>query len=152
MISERLIKAIKDFEGFDTDAYWDSYGKCWTIGWGRVHGVKWGDTTTQDAEQDWLVGFLEGLRGRIRKHVRVPISELQEEALISFAYNVGMGALVGSTLLRKLNVGDHAGAAKEFDKWIYAGQVVLNGLITRRAEERSWFESEDSRIHSVPSG
>lgn len=152
MISDRLVKAIKDFEGFDYRAYWDEFGKVWTIGWGRTHGVKPGDYTTQDDEHDWLKGYLEGLQSRIRKHVRVEISELQEEALISFAFNCGMGALVSSTLLRKLNSGDHAGAAREFDRWIHAGEVVLNGLITRRAEERSWFESEDIRTHSVPSG
>lgn len=146
-VSDRLIKAVKDFEGFDSNAYWDAYGKVWTIGWGRTHGVNWGDTTTPDDEHDWLVGYLEGLQMRIRRHVRVAISELQEEALVSFAFNCGLGALVSSTLLRKLNVGDHAGAAKEFDRWIYAGQVVLNGLITRRAEERSWFERDDVSSH-----
>lgn len=151
-VSDRLIKAIKDFEGFDYKAYWDRYGKCWTIGWGRTHNVKESDRTTPEAEHDWLVGYLGGLEGQIRKLVRVEISKLQEEALISFAFNAGIGALGSSTLLRKLNSGDHLGAAKEFDRWIYAGQVVLGGLISRRTEERSWFESEDNRTHNVPSG
>lgn len=150
MISQRLVNAIKDFESFDPDAYWDAYGKTWTIGWGRTHGVKFGDSTTQDDEHAWLVGYLEGLQARIRKHVRVGISEGQEEALISFAYNCGMGALISSTLLRKLNAGDHAGAAREFDRWVHAGDVVLGGLVTRRGEERSWFEAEYSRKDTVP--
>lgn len=141
MISERLIDAVKKFEGFDLRAYWDAYGKTWTIGWGRTHGVKEGDTTTAEAEHAWLVDELERLQGRLRELVSVGLTQYQEEALISFVFNVGLGAFQASTLRKRLNAGDHAGAAREFDRWVHASDIVLKGLVTRRAEERSWFEA-----------
>lgn len=139
-VSQRLLDALKRFEGFDSNAYWDATGKKWTIGWGRTHQVAEGDITTPEKEQEWLISYLADLSGRVRDLLNVEVSQLQHEALISFAFNCGLGALRGSTLLKKLNAGDRSGAAREFDKWIMSGQVVLNGLVARRAEERSWFE------------
>ena len=52
-----------------------------------------------------------------------------------------MRKLIQSTLLKKLNAGDYSGAAAEFDKWVFAGKVKLNGLVKRRASERQLFES-----------
>ncbi len=60
--------------------------------------------------------------------------------MTSFTYNVGTGAYKSSTLLLKHNAGDYAGAAAEFDKWIYANGQVLQGLVNRRAEERKLYE------------
>lgn len=139
-ISQRLVDAIKRFEGFDSQAYWDATGKVWTIGWGRTDGVRQNDITTRDREEAWLWDYLLRLQDKIRGLLRVDITELQEEALISFAFNVGLGALRASTLLTKLNGGDHPGAAREFDRWVHSGDVVLRGLVIRRAEERAWFE------------
>ncbi|MDU2883127.1 MAG: lysozyme, partial [Enterobacter sp.] len=60
-------------------------------------------------------------------------------ALVDFAYNLGVKALEGSTLLKKLNAGDYAGAAAEFPKWNKAGGKVLPGLVKRREAERTLF-------------
>lgn len=139
-VSQRLVDAIKIFEGFDSKAYWDATGKVWTIGWGRTDGVRQSDVTTRDREESWLWSYLEDLQSKIRQLILTEITELQEEALISFAFNVGLGALKASTLLKKLNAGDHSGAAREFDRWVHSGDVVLRGLVSRRAEERAWFE------------
>ncbi|EAS3672836.1 lysozyme, partial [Salmonella enterica subsp. enterica serovar Weltevreden] len=62
-------------------------------------------------------------------------------ALVSFAYNLGARTLSTSTLLRKLNAGDYAGAADEFLRWNKAGSKVLNGLTRRREAERALFLS-----------
>lgn len=139
-VSQRLIDAVKKFEGFDSNAYWDATGRVWTIGWGRTWQVAQGDVTNREAEHEWLVNYLAELRDQIRGLLRVEITEMQEEALISFVFNVGIGAFAGSTLLRKLNLGDRYGAAREFDRWVHSGDVVLKGLVTRRADERAWFE------------
>ena len=76
--------------------------------------------------------------------VRVKLTENQFGALVSFTYNLGPGNLRSSTLLRKLNAGDYAGAAGEFGKWVKAGGRTLNGLVRRRAAERALFEKPDA--------
>jgi lysozyme len=71
----------------------------------------------------------------VRKLVRVPLTDYQFDALVSFTYNCGEGNLAKSTLLKKVNAEDHAGAAKEFHKWNKANGKVLAGLTRRRASE-----------------
>lgn len=78
----------------------------------------------------------------VTRYVQVPINQNQFDALVSFAYNLGVGQLRNSTLLRKLNMKNYAGAAQEFDKWIYADGKVLPGLVKRRKLERSLFEQQ----------
>lgn len=83
----------------------------------------------------------------VRKAVTVPVTQEQFDALVSFTFNVGGGALRSSTLLRKLNAGDCWGAGAEFPRWNKARGRVLPGLVKRRAAERSMFETgcHDSR-------
>lgn len=71
----------------------------------------------------------------VRRLVKVPISETEHAALIDFVYNLGGPALARSTLLRKLNAGDHAGACAEYRKWIYAAGKPMKGLQNRRNAE-----------------
>ena len=61
------------------------------------------------------------------------------DAMTSFTYNVGIGGLKASTLLKRHNKGDFSGASKEFGKWIYSDGVVLKGLITRRKREMALY-------------
>lgn len=77
----------------------------------------------------------------VRRLVKVPLNENQFSALVSFTYNLGAGNLGSSTLLRKLNAGDYAGAAAEFGRWNKAGGKALAGLTKRRAAERALFET-----------
>jgi lysozyme len=72
--------------------------------------------------------------------VKVPVTQGQYDALVSFTFNVGAGNLASSTLLRKLNAGDCHGAAAEFPRWNKAKGRVLPGLVSRRADERAVFE------------
>lgn len=72
--------------------------------------------------------------------VKVPVTQGQYDALVSFTFNVGEANFKNSTLLRKLNAGDCHGAAAEFPRWNRARGVVLPGLVTRRANERARFE------------
>ena len=132
------------FEGFRSRPYQDSVG-VWTIGIG----------STRDAAGQPVTAFtqpitLDEARALVRRDmtralqavegdVRVPLSVDQTAALVDFIYNLGSGAFAGSTLLRKLNAGDYAGAAAEFDKWDHAGGNVLAGLARRRAAERALF-------------
>nr|WP_276554179.1 lysozyme [Cupriavidus gilardii] len=69
--------------------------------------------------------------------VRVPLTDGQRTAFVSFTYNVGRGAFCGSTLVRKLNAGDYVGACNELPRWVYAKGVKLPGLVNRREQERA---------------
>ncbi|MBA3157394.1 lysozyme [Salmonella enterica] len=73
---------------------------------------------------------------RIDPLIKASIPNSERAALYSFAYNVGTGALARSTLLKKLNAGDHAGACNELKRWTYAGGRQWKGLVTRREIER----------------
>ena len=74
--------------------------------------------------------------------VRVPLTDGQKAAFLSFAFNVGNGAFCSSTLVRKANVGDMPGACAELSKWVYAGGKQLPGLVKRRAAERAMCERD----------
>jgi len=71
----------------------------------------------------------------------VPLTQGQFDALASFTYNLGEGQVSKSTLLKLLNAQDYQGAANEFERWVYAGNTKVNGLIRRRQNERELFES-----------
>jgi lysozyme len=73
--------------------------------------------------------------------VKVPISEEEHAAYLSFAFNVGVNAFCGSTAVRKLNAGDRTGACAELSNWTRSGGKVLPGLVRRRAAERQLCES-----------
>ena len=111
----------------------------WTIGYGHTPGVTATGAPITQAQADALLAADVALfAGQVRK-IAVPLQPHQEAALISFAFNLGLGALGKSTLLRLVNAGDIAGAADEFPKWVHAGGAVLPGLVARRDDERALF-------------
>ena len=71
--------------------------------------------------------------------VTVALSQNQYDALVSFTFNLGGGALGGSTLLRILNSGDYAGAAAQFPVWDHVAGIVSAGLLARRRAEQAMF-------------
>jgi lysozyme len=133
----------KRFEGLRLRAYRCPAG-VWTVGYGATGEHVGPDTrwTHEQAEADLAARF-KRLGLVIARLVRQPLSPPQFAALALFADNCGVGALARSTLLRKLNQGDYAGAAREFDRWNRAGGRVLAGLVKRRAAERLLFEKAD---------
>ena len=112
-----------------------------TIGWGSTgppHGKHKIDATTRWTSEECHAAFLEDMEGfeaAVRRLVKVPLNANRFDALVSFTYNCGEGNLAKSTLLKKVNAEDHAGAAKEFHKWNKAGGKTLAGLTRRRASE-----------------
>ncbi len=86
-----------------------------------------------------LAADMELFEKAVDRLVTVPLAQHQFDALVSFAFNCGEGALGGSTLLRKLNAGDYEGASQEFHKWNKGGGKVLPGLVRRRASESLMF-------------
>ncbi|EBI7721625.1 lysozyme [Salmonella enterica] len=89
-----------------------------------------------DAECDALLNKdLAQVAARIDPLIKASIPNSERAALYSFAYNVGAGAFARSTLLKKLNAGDQAGACNELKRWTYADGKQWKGLVTRREIE-----------------
>lgn len=138
--SQAGIDLITSFEGCRLTAYQDSVG-VWTIGYGHTSGVYQGMTITEEEAIAFLRQDLKTAENAVNSNVTYGINQNQFDALVSFTFNVGTGNFTSSTLLKKLNAGDVNGAANEFDRWIYAGGQVLEGLVRRRAAEKQMFLS-----------
>ncbi|AAQ58403.1 lysozyme [Chromobacterium violaceum] len=133
------ISLIKQFEGVRLAAYQDMVG-VWTIGYGHTGpDVKAGMTITQQQADQLLAADLEKFETGVRKAVIVPLNANQFSALVSFSYNLGLGNLRSSTLLRLLNKGDYDGAAAQFPRWNRAGGQAVPGLTRRRKAEQALF-------------
>lgn len=143
--SEKGITLIKQFEGCKLTAYQDSVG-VWTIGYGWTQPVdgkpiRAGMTIKQETAERLLKIGLVSYESDVSRLVKVGLTQGQFDALVSFTYNLGARSLSTSTLLRKLNAGDYAGAADEFLRWNKAGGKALTGLTRRREAERALFLS-----------
>lgn len=139
--SQAGLDFIAECEGLRLEAYPDpgSGGEPWTIGYGHTSGVKPGDRCTKDQAMGWLRQDVVTAETAVMRSIDVALSQSQFDALVSFTYNLGGGALAGSTLRRKLNAGDRTGAAEEFLKWVRGPNGVLPGLVKRRARECAMF-------------
>jgi len=113
-----------------------------TICTGHTQDVKRGDTATP--EQCWTMLRKDAAEAAtaIDRCVAVPLNQNQIDALISFSFNVGQSAFCGSTLVKKLNKRDYAGAADQFPRWVRSDGKVLRGLVRRPAAERALFLKE----------
>lgn len=137
--SDNGLALIRRFEGLRLRAYKDSVGKP-TIGYGTTRGVTMGMTITAERAEALLREDVQRFEGHLDRLVRVPLTQGQWDALVSWVYNLGPTNLEQSTLLRLLNASDYAGAAAEIERWVHAGGKRLEGLVRRRAAERALFE------------
>lgn len=139
--SDRCIALIKEFEGLATECYDDVGGKP-TIGYG--HLIRKGEAFTNVDESEatrLLCGDLEAAEACVDGFVEVPLTQGQFDALCSFVFNLGCLNFQGSTLLKKLNAGDYAGARAEFPRWSRVGQRQIDGLLRRRLAEQLLFDA-----------
>ena len=139
--SPKGIALFKSAEGLRLKTYPDpgTGGLPWTIGYGSTSGVTRNMVITEAQAEQMLAADLVRFERIVERAVRVPVTQGQFDALVSFTYNVGEGNFTKSTLLRKLNAGDAAGAAEQFTRWVNAGGKVLPGLVKRRVAERALF-------------
>ncbi|AXE34815.1 lysozyme [Chromobacterium phragmitis] len=138
------LNLIKQFEGLRLIAYQDAVG-IWTIGYGHTGpDVAPGKTITQLQADQLLQNDLARFESGVSNLVKVPLNANQFSALVSFSYNLGLGNLQNSTLLRLLNQRDYAGAAGQFPRWDKAGGRVLPGLSRRRLAEQALFQAPAS--------
>lgn len=168
-INQAGLELVKRWEGImdgdpstvNLDPYLDPVG-IWTIGWGhairdvtgkyvrgpegkaRARALYPGGITIQQAEDLLRADLLEACKDVVAL-VRVPLTDNAFSALVSFEFN--LGALRTSTLLKKLNARDYTGAAEQFGRWTKGRDprtgnlITLNGLVSRRSDERSLFLS-----------
>lgn len=143
-VSQSGIEHIKKEEGLRLKAYQDSIGK-WTIGWGHTPNVKKGDVISKEQAEAFLKSDISKIEVMLDTALKVPVSQNQYDALIGIGINIGVSGLRTSTLLKKLNAGDIAGAANEFLRW---DKVTIEGkkivdpkgvLPARRAREMAMF-------------
>lgn len=134
---------IKEHEGWSAKRYLDTAGYP-TIGWG--HKILPGEnltTITKEQGEALLTADLERTRRGILPHITRQMGPNEEAAAVSLAFNIGVTAFKNSTLLKKWNAGDKAGAAAEFLRWNKErkdGQLVVNrGLAARREKEKTLF-------------
>jgi lysozyme len=137
--SDQMRHLIEGFEGCRLEPYADAVG-VWTVGFGHTgHDVYQGcDPITQQQADQLLAADLQRFEHAVAG-MAPTTSQQQFDALVSFSYNLGEGALRGSTLLRLHNEGNYTGAAGEFSKWNHAGGQVLAGLTRRRAAEAACY-------------
>ncbi len=140
-ISRRGLDLIKRHEGLRLTAYRCPVG-VWTIGYGSTgRQVQQGMTITEEQAEAMLIGKVREFAAAVAE-MAGPCSQGQFDALVSFAYNVGIPSLGRSTLMRKHKAGDFEGAAAEFGKWVNGRRVGnLPGLVRRRADERALYQS-----------
>ena len=145
-ISARGLELIKEFEGFSSVSYLCP-AKIWTLGFGNTFHkdgtkVKQSETITED-EANSLLEFIANrdFAQKIYPLIKVEVNQNQFDAMVSLAYNIGVGAFSKSTLLKKVNTNDFKGAGDEFLKWNKSGGKPLLGLTRRREREKELFLS-----------
>ena len=156
-VSDKCIQQIKQDEGVRSKPY-QCPALLWTIGVGHVidpsHArVKladrkglpipdgWDRVLSNDEIDEILRKDLARFEAGVLRLIKVPMTQGQFDALVSFSFNVGLGNLQNSTLRMKMNREDYAGAAEQLLVWTKAGGRVLPGLVKRRTHEKEMFES-----------
>ena len=132
------INLIKKYEGLRTNAYLCP-ANVWTIGYGHTKGVSRGMMISHLEAEELLQEDLRVYEKAVNESVKVDLTQNQFDALVSFTYNVGVGAFSNSTLLRLLNRSKVKEVANQFSRWTRTGGQVLPGLVNRRKDEYSLF-------------
>jgi len=134
-LSATALVAIVMHEGYRETAYLPTPNDVPTIGFGTTQGVRLGDRITPVVALDRAMKDVQAFEGVLKECVRVPLHQYEYDAYTSLAYNIGGNAFCGSTLVRKLNALDYAGACKEILRWDKQKGKVLKGLTKRRVDE-----------------
>ncbi len=138
-ISTAGLRLIENFEGWSSVPYWDSYGRVWTRGYGETEGIgphsPWLTRAQGEANLQRLV---ETRYEYAIRNLSVALNQNQWDALCSFVWNLGAGIFQGS-LGALLQAKDFQGFADAMLAYDHAGGVVLQGLRTRREQERALF-------------
>lgn len=141
-MSENGLDLIRNSEGLRLTAYLDpaSGAEPITIGYGHTGGIRLGDSITEEQANNYLRQDVSKFESGVASLAPVT-TQGQFDALVDFAYNLGLGNLKSSTLLVKHNACDYNGAALEFARWNKGNGKVMAGLTKRRAAEAALYQS-----------
>lgn len=145
-LSASGLVGLTAYEGYTDKAVIPIPGDVPTIGFGTTEGVKMGDKITPPVALARTLRDVQKFEGAIKRCVKVPLHQYEYDAFLQISYNIGSGAFCGSTLVRKLNAGDYAGACAEISRWNRAGGRVVNGLTIRREKERALCEGRQTEV------
>lgn len=134
-LSASALVGIALHEGYSDTAIIPVPGDVPTIGFGTTEGVKPGDRITPPKALARALTDIQKYEGAIKRCVTVPLHQHEYDAYVSLAYNIGPGAFCGSTLVRKLNASDYAGACQQILVWDKFKGKPLRGLTIRRQAE-----------------
>lgn len=134
-LSASALVGIAVHEGYRGEAYIPVKGDVPTIGFGTTEGVKPGDRIEPVQALARKLQDVQRFEGALKQCVRVPLHQYEYDAFLSLAYNIGAGAFCSSTLVRRLNAGDYAGACAEILRWDRFRGEPLRGLTLRRQAE-----------------
>lgn len=137
-LSLKGLDLICEFEGFRARAYVCPAG-VWTIGYGSTRNVFSGEEITKEEAQDRIVTELQDYAAAVSRVCTIEPNQNQFDALCSFAYNVGIAGMQGSSVIRAHNRGDSESASRAFALWNKAGGKVYKGLVRRRAAEAALY-------------
>jgi len=141
-ITQEGLDLICRFEGFSANIYICPAGYP-TIGYGHVvkkyEMEKFKAGIYEDTAMVLLKTDVQIAEQAVLLFIKVPLTDNQFNALVSFTYNLGSGALQRSTLRHKVNAEDHHDVPDEFKKWVWGGSRKLPGLIKRRAAEANLY-------------
>lgn len=140
LVSAGGVALLVNHEGYRNTSYPDpgTGGAPWTICVGHTGPeVKPRMTVSDEQCRVWLYKDIKTAERCLISNVRVPLRQTEWDAYVSFVFNLGCGSFKSSTMLRKLNAGDHAGACNQFPRWVYADKRVLRGLVVRRTAEQN---------------
>lgn len=145
--STYLANFVKTWEGLKLKAYKDIAG-IWTIGYGMTFypngtSVKAGDTITAKQADEMFAQTLQKFAQGVEDSIKTKVTNNQFAALVSFAYNVGLGAFRKSTLLKLVNENpNNPEIRQQFMRWVYSGGNRVQGLVNRREKEANlYFQS-----------
>jgi lysozyme len=140
--SQEGLELIKKFEGCRLEAYRCS-ANVLTIGYGHTGGVLETDVITQDVADKLLKEDIAKFEKYVNVNVAVELNQNQFDALVAWTFNLGVGNLRSSTMLKKLNESDYDSVPSEMRRWNKAGGKTLDGLIRRRKAEGLLFEGKE---------
>ncbi len=140
-INQDGLNLIKHHEGFSAKVYICPAGYP-TIGYGHLilSHEDFSNGITKSQAEDLLKHDVQIAERAVLRLITVPLTDGKFNALVSFTFNLGGGALQRSTLRRVVNRGDHEGVSKQFMRWVWANGRKLNGLIKRRADEAKLYQ------------
>lgn len=128
--------SIAKFEGFSEVVYQPLPEDLPTVGFGHTDKrLEVGQRVSSLQALEWLGSDAMKAQAAVKRCVKVPLTQGEFDAFVSFTFNVGGDAFCGSTLVKKVNSGDYSGACGELTRWVYFKGQPIKGLERRRLEE-----------------